>query len=407
MPIFSYKAARADGEVIEGQLEAGNARAVAQHLQADGQVPIQVVEFQGKTTDTGPRLTLRRESTRINARDIELFTLQLSTLLKAGLSLGQALDTLHGLLEKPVLADMVNDINQSIRRGDTLSDALSRAHPLFDRFYLNMVRAGENSGTLDLALESLAGFKAKAREMRESLTSALIYPSLLMVLALVAIAIMLGFVVPSFTEMFDEAGQQMPLLTRIVAGTGEFIGQWWWAILIVIAASVWAIRQNWQQPEGIERRDHRLLKLPIVGSLLLKVETARFTRTLSTLLGNGVTLLVAMDIAKETVGNRIVAQALERIAGRVRQGEGLSKPLSESKTFPSLATQLIRVGEQSGELESMLTQVANIYENEVDSGLKRLLSLIEPAIIILIALFVTVIILSIVLLILASQDIAF
>ena len=218
---------------------------------------------------------------------------------------------------------------------------------------------------------------------------------------------MLGFVVPQFTEMFNDAGREMPLLTRIVAASGSFITHWWWLIAIAIIGGVYLLRRRWEQVEGRESRDRRLLRLPLAGSLILKLETARFTRTLSTLLGNGVALLTAMDIAKEIVGNRIISQALERIAVRVRQGEGLSKPMAESKIFPMLATQLIRVGEQSGDLEPMLDRVAGIYEKEVDTGLKRLLGLVEPMIIVFIALFVTLIILSVVLMILASQDIAF
>ena len=406
MPLFSYKAASNDGDVTEGQLEAADTTAVARHLKSHGQIPISIREFGGSEgVRLGTGWQLRRSG--LNQHDIEMFTLQLSTLLHAGLSLGQALDTLLQLTEKPALRDVVSEVNQAIRRGDSLSQALQQAHPLFDRFYLNMVRAGESSGALDLALQSLATFKSNSREMRESLTSALIYPAILLTLALVAVALMLGFVVPQFTEMFNDAGREMPLLTRIVAASGSFITHWWWLIAIAIIGGVYLLRRRWEQVEGRESRDRRLLRLPLAGSLILKLETARFTRTLSTLLGNGVALLTAMDIAKEIVGNRIISQALERIAVRVRQGEGLSKPMAESKIFPMLATQLIRVGEQSGDLEPMLDRVAGIYEKEVDTGLKRLLGLVEPMIIVFIALFVTLIILSVVLMILASQDIAF
>ena len=406
MPVFSYKAARNDGEVIEGRLEAASSRAVAQHLQTEGQVPIHIAEYTPSETKAAVQLRLGLNRGGLNARDIELFTLQLATLLRAGLPLGQALETLARLAEKPAIKELSEDLNQSIRRGEPLSESL-RKHPQFDRFYLNMVRAGESTGALDLALDSLAIFKTRAREMRESLISALIYPAILLTLALVAVSVMLAFVVPQFTEMFQEAGQDLPLLTRIVAGAGELITHWWWLMLASIVGGIYLLRRSWEKPEGRERRDRRLLGLPLAGSLLLKIETARFTRTLSTLLANGVTLLTAMDIAKEIVNNRIVATALERTSTRVRQGEGLGKPLIDSGVFPSLATQLIQVGERTGNLEPMLERVAEIYESEVDTSLKRLLSLIEPAIIILIALFVSVIILSIVMLILASNDLVF
>lgn len=413
MPFFHYKAARDHGEVVEGQIEASNTRAAAQRLRAEGQIPLQIVEASAAGESTlnrplsVPVISLKLGRSRLNGRDIELFTLQLSTLLRAGLSLGQALETLARLAEKPEMQSLGKDLNQSIRHGEPLSEALRQASPLFDRFYLNMVKAGESTGALDLALESLATFKTRAREMRESLISALIYPGILLTLALVAVAIMLAFVVPQFTEMFQEAGQDLPMLTRIVAGAGELITHWWWAMLLALTVGVYLLRRSWQQTEGREKRDRILLQLPLLGSLLLKIETARFTSTLSTLLANGVSLLTAMDIAKEIVSNRIVAQALERTTTRVRQGEGLSKPLSETRVFPSLATQLIQVGERSGHLEPMLERVSEIYESEVDTNLKRLLGLVEPVIIIFIALFVSIIILSIVMLILASNDIAF
>jgi len=407
MPVYAYKAARADGEVIEGQIEAEDTRNAALHLQAQGQTPIRIEEFHSRTATEKTAKSTPFRGRSLNAVDIELFTLELSTLLRAGLPLGKALDTLERLAEKPAVKELTTELNQAIRRGDDLSSALSKSHPLFDRFYLNMVRAGEATGALDLALQSLATFKSHSRQMRESLISALIYPSILLVLAMAAVAIMLAYVVPQFTEMFDQAGQDMPILTRIVAGAGEALTNWWWLILAITFAGSMMLRQRWQQPEGRERLDHRLLKLPLAGPLLLKLETARFTRTLATLLQNGVTLLTAMGIAKEVVNNRIVAQALERTAVRVRQGEGLGTPLTDAQLFPSLATQLIKVGEETGDLENMLDQVATIYEEQVNTGLKRLLALVEPLIIVTIAIFISVIILSIVMLILASNDLVF
>lgn len=407
MPVFSYKAARRDGEVVEGHIEAADSRAVAQRLKADGQTPIQISEFQHRDATRTEGLKLRWRSNSLNARDIEMFTLQLSNLLRAGLPLGNALETLARLTEKPAMQELAQELNQSIRRGETLSTALSQANPLFDRFYLNMVRAGESAGALDLALQSLSEFKTKSREMRESLISSLIYPAILLILALVAVAIMLAFVVPQFTEMFNDAGQDLPLLTQIVAGTGEFLSRWWWLILAGIIGGIYLLRRYRETPQGRENLDNKMLRLPIAGQVMLKIETTRFTGTLATLLSSGVNLLTAMDIAKETVGNRIIAQALERTAARVRQGESLGKSLADSHVLPSLATQLIQVGERSGNLEPMLEQIAEIYEREVDTGLKRLLGLIEPAIIVFIGVFVSVIILSIVMLILASNDLVF
>lgn len=407
MALFSYKAVRANGEVTEGQIEASDSHAAAQRLQAEGKTPLRI-NAATATIDSGarsPRQWLVSE--RVRARDIELFTLELATLLRAGLPLGQALETVARLAENPALARIAQELHQAIRRGSELSAALQTHPALFDRFYLNMVRAGESTGALDLALERLVEFKRGHREMRETLISALIYPAILIVLALVAVGVMLAFVVPQFTVMFAEAGKELPLLTRIVAAAGNLVANWWWLILLVVTGAGYWLRQDWRTAAGRERWDQRLLAVPLAGKLITKLDTARFTRTLATLLQNGVSLLVALDIAKEIIGNTIIAQAVERSRTRVRQGEGLARPLSETRVFPSLATQLIRLGEETGKLEHMLGQVAEIYEGEVQIGLRRLLTLAEPLIIITIAVMITVIILSVVLMILESNNLAF
>lgn len=407
MPLFSYKAVHKDGEIATGQIEAYDMQAAAQQLQANGQVPIRIQPVTNKANNKNQRFLFRRRKAGLRNKDIELFTLELSTLLRAGLPLGQALNTLQRLNETPALQQLSDGLGQAIRRGDSLSDALQTASPLFDRFYLNMVRAGEATGALESALHSLAQFKARNRELRESLISTLIYPAILLVLAMLAVAIMLGFVVPQFTNMFDQAGQTMPLLTRIVTGTGHFIAQFWWLLLGAVFIFISLLQRHWQQAAGREQRDRQLLKLPIVGQLLRKLETARFTRTLATLLQNGVSLLSAMEIAKEVINNQIIAQAIGHASNRVRQGEGLGKPLADSQCLPPLAIQLIKVGEETGQLENMLQQLANIYEYDVQIGLKRLLGLLEPIIIIVIAVIISLVILSMVSLMMASNALIF
>jgi general secretion pathway protein F len=207
--------------------------------------------------------------------------------------------------------------------------------------------------------------------------------------------------------LFAEAGRELPLLTRIVAGAGELVTGWWWLMLLTLAGVIWWLRRDWADPAGRARWDARLLRMPLIGPLTRKLQTARFSRTLATLLASGTHLLPALDISREIVGNAVMAQALGHVARRVREGEGLAKPLAEAAILPTLATQLIRLGETSGRLEQLLAQVADIYERDVQSTLKRLLTLAEPVIIITIALLVTVIILSVVLMILESNNLAF
>jgi len=406
MPLFHYKAARGDGQVDEGRIEAADRDDAARILQGQGSIPIQI-DSAGTAPVNILRPSKRSDSSQAGSADIDLFTLELATLLRAGLPLGQSLDTLAGLTENPAMARIADAVNTEVRGGKPLSTAIEQADPGFDRFYCNMVRAGESSGALDIALERLAAFRANRSEMRQALISALIYPAILLSLALIAVAVMLAFVVPQFTEMFAEAGRELPMLTRIVAGAGELVTGWWWLMILLIGAAVWWLRRDWADPTGRALWDARLLRMPMVGPLIRKLQTARFARTLSTLLASGVHLLPAMEIAKEIVGNAVMAKALNHVAQRVREGEGLSKPLTEAQILPSLATQLIKLGETSGKLEHLLSQVADIYERDVQTMLKRLLTLAEPVIIITIALLITVIILSVVLMILESNNLAF
>lgn len=407
MPWFDYKAARDDGEVVEGRLDAPDRATLARRLQAEGQVPILIEEFRGGVDKGRSNPLAGLLPSKVGAKDIEYFTLQLATLLRAGLALDKALETMGRLSDKPPVKELITGLSQEIRRGASLSSALEQHPQHFDRFYLNMVRAGEATGAMELALERLAEFTARSRELRETVVSSLFYPAILIVLACVAMAVMLGFVVPQFTEMFADAGKQLPLLTRIVVATGEFIQSFWWLILALIGGLVYWLRQDYASPLGRERWDARLLRMPLIGELITKIEAGRFTRTLSTLLSNGVSLLTAMDIAKEIVSNRIVAQGLTRVATRVRRGEGLSRPLAEADVFPGLTNQLIRVGEETGRLEHMLEQLAEIYDREVRNVVQRLLTLMEPAIILVIAGMIAVIIMSVVMAVIESNDLAF
>jgi len=392
--------------VIEGQIEAADRDTAARNLQVQGKIPIQI-DSTGTETAAPALGSARWGSTRVSSTDIDLFTIELATLLRAGLPLGQALETLTGLSDKPAMTKITGEINTAVRGGKPLSAALELADPGFDRFYRNMVRAGESSGALDVALERLADYRNNRRELRQALISALLYPAILLLLALVAVTVMLAFVVPQFTQLFSEAGRELPLLTRMVAGAGELVTGWWWLILLVLGIGGWWLRRDWNDPAGRARWDARLLRLPMVGPLIRKLQTARFSRTLSTLLASGSHLLPALEIAREIVGNAVMAQALGHVTQRVREGEGLAAPLAEANILPPLATRLISLGETSGKMEPLLTQVADIYERDVQATLKRMLTLAEPVIIITIALLVSVIILSVILMVLESNNLAF
>lgn len=405
MQKFSYKAAAPNGEIIQGDIEAQDRQSVATKLLADGNTPIHVKE--AETIREQMPFSLSLGSKRISRKDIDLFTLELSTLLKADLSLDRALDTLMQMPGKSGVKELISAINQDIRQGESLSKALENQDGHFDRVYLNMVKTGESTGALDLALDRLAEFRARSREMRETLISALMYPAILLSLATVAVSVMLAFVVPRFAEMFADANHELPVLTQIVITAGDFIGTWWPLIILTLIGIGYWFSQQMRDPLQREWWDQRFIKLPIVGNLIITIETARFTRTLATLLNSGVSALIAMDIAKEVVTNRIIAHDLIRIANRVRQGEGLGRPLADSKILPPLVHQLLTVGEETGRLGEMLEQLTAIFERDSQSAIQRMITLTEPLLIIGIGGVISVIILSIVQAIIETNNLVF
>ncbi len=302
---------------------------------------------------------------------------------------------------------MLEALLADVRGGAFLSAALESHGRLFSRFYRNMVKAGEASGALDAALARLAEFMERSRELRDSILSALLYPMVLVFVGIVSMAIILGLVIPKISAMFDEAGQQLPWFTQVVVSTGHFVQVYWWVMALAAAAIYILLRRQYAEAASRLRWDSRMLRAPLVGPLIARLEAARFTRTLGTLLGNGVPLLDAIAIAKEVVSNRFIANGIGRVAERVRQGEGLARPLSEARVFPPLAGHLLQVGEESGNLENMLMQLAQIYEREVKSALGRLMAVLEPALIIGLAVIIAAIILSIVVAILSINNLTF
>lgn len=406
MPVFQYKAASSNGDVVQGEMEAVSQDAVIRRLQAEGHIPIraeEVVETAAAITSSAFNFQRRRPS----RADVNVFTIELATLLQAGLPLDKALEMLVNLSDKAPFRAVLEKLLDDVRGGAFLSVALDSHGRLFSRFYRNMVKAGEAGGALDAALARLAEFMERSRELRDSLLSALLYPIVLVIVGFVSMGIILGLVIPRVAEMFSEAGQRLPWFTQVVVATGGFVQDYWWALLLVVLALCLYARQQFADPVSRLRWDGRLLKLPLVGALIGRLEAARFTRTLGTLLGNGVPLLDAIAIAKEVVANQVIGEGIRRVAERVRQGEGLARPLTEAHVFPPLAGHLMQVGEETGNLEAMLMQLAQIYEREVQSALRRLMAVLEPALILGLAVIIAAIILSVVLAILSINDLAF
>ena len=406
MPVFQYKAANNSGDVVEGEMEATSQDAVIRHLQGLGHTPIRAEEVARPETGVTPSFFFF-QSRRVGRADVSVFTIELATLLRAGLPIDKALEMLVNIAERVPFRNVLEALLADVRGGAFLSAALESHGRLFSHFYRNMVKAGEAGGALDAALARLAEFMDRSRELRDSVISALLYPLVLVSVGIISMVIILGLVIPKISEMFTEAGQQLPWFTQVVVAAGGFVQAYWWAIALVAAGIYVYLRQQYANPVSRLTWDSRLLRLPLVGALIERLEAARFTRTLGTLLGNGVPLLDAIAIAKEVVANQVIADGIRRVAERVREGEGLARPLTEARVFPPLAGHLMQVGEESGNLEAMLMQLAQIYEREVQSALRRLMAVLEPALILGLAVVIAAIILSMVMAILSINDLAF
>ena len=403
MPIYRYKAVNAAGDVATGELDAANESEIVERLRDQGMLPMQVARATGAAAapsgDRADPAPGRRwfASKSVNRDQLLAFTRELATLLNAGMPLDRALEILIGLAAAPPAAALLQQIRDDVRGGKSLSQALDVRRDVFSRFYINIVRAGEAGGALASVLTRLADTMERNKDLRDTVKSALIYPVILIGVAVTSVMILLIYVVPQFQQTFSQAGKALPLPTLVVIWVGTFLKQWWWALIAGVALAVLWFRRKLAQQAFRGRFDARMLTLPLVGDLVAKVEVARFSRTLATLLGNGVTLLAGLSIVKETMGNAVLGASLEGVTAHLREGKGFGRPLAETGVWPRLATQMILVGEESGRLEEMLGRVADVYDREVQVAIKRFLAILEPALILGLAVLIGGIVFSILL----------
>ncbi len=394
MAFFRYKAVTPEGKVVEGTLEAVDQETVLARLQEQGQLPIKV--FSGE--DTGGLLSreirLPWKRKKVPQKDLLIFTQELSTLVKAGLTLDRSLSVLSDLTENAYLAEVVSELLREIKGGKALSDALG-AHPrVFPKVYVNMVRAGEVGGALDQILERLEDYLEGADELRSYLISSMIYPCILVVVAIGSIIIMMTVVIPQFADIFENAGAPVPLPMMVLLVLSGFLTGFWWLILLVIGGGAYWIYSRLKTEEGRLNWDRQLLKLPVVGSVLQKLEVSRFSRTLGTLLQSSVPLIQSINLVKEIVENQAIASTMESIKSGVKKGEGLTRPIREAEIFPPFALHLLAVGEETGRLDDMLLQIADSYDRDLRRSLQRLVALLEPAIILVMGLIIGVMVVS-------------
>ncbi len=404
MPRFAYKSVSAAGDVREGVLEANSRATLIELLRSQGQMPIRVNEAGSGTAPL--RLPGLRASHELSAADLAQLTRELATLLKAGLPIDRALAFARELVTAGPRGQFLTGVLEAVKGGASLADAMSQSGAMLPPYYVGMIRAGEAGGTLEAVLGRLADTLERAQALRETVRSALYYPMIVLLVAAATLAILLTAVIPQFQPLFEDAGDALPTSMAVLLAIGGFLESWWWAMLVAITAAVIGLRYGLAQPEGRRRWDRTLLRLPLFGDLLRKVEVARFCRTFGTLLANGVTAVEAFGIAAGAVGNSELAAAIRDVTPRLRRGEGLAVPLLEAGVFPRLAVQLTKVGEESGQLDQMLLRAADIYDEEVKRAVQRMTALLVPAVTIGLGLIVAGIIGSMLSAILSTYDLS-
>lgn len=397
MALYHFKAVSQNGEMQEGRLEGSDQQAIVLQLQQRGLIPLSV-ELAHR------RIGLGRNRRRTSERRLQAITQDLAALIKAGVPLERALSIMIDVRGQADDVRLLSQIREGIQRGQPLSVVLAEQGEGFSPFYLNMIRAAEISGNLEQGLADLALYLERSRQLKEKALSALIYPIILVMVSAISLLIILTYVIPQFQQLFADMGQTMPMSTRVVIGTAEFLRDMGpWLLLALLLALIGAQRLL-AQPGKRLAWDRMLLRLPLAGELIRRLEVARFSRSLGTLMKGGVPLLNALTIARDTVNNRVLAQTLSEAAGSLKEGKRLADPLHASGQFPPLAIQMIRVGEETGQLEEMLLKVADSYDREVENAIQRLLTILEPVLIVGLGVIIAGIIISILVAILSINE---
>ena len=383
MPTYTYTARpAAGGDIQKGELEVESKADAFAHLRKKKLVPVSVQE---KEKEASFSISF---GTGVKTRDVVIFTRQFATMINSGLPLVQSLDILQQQTENETLKKVVRQVLYDVESGNTLADAMGKHPKIFSDLYVSMVAAGEAGGILDTILLRLATFLEKNDALVRKIKGAMVYPVVIMLVAVLAVATLLIFVIPTFQDMFESAGVPLPLPTQIVIALSAFLQAWWWALLGGIVAAFFAFRAYYSTDDGQRRVDAALLRMPLLGDLQRKAAVARFTRTLGTLVSSGVSILEGLEITARTAGNRVIHDAVMESRASIAGGETISGPLKESAVFPPMVIQMIRVGEETGGLDEMLSKIADFYDDEVDQAVSTLLSAMEPLMIVVLGVLV-------------------
>lgn len=392
-PVYEYEAVSRGGERISGRIEAERSSTVARQLKESGFYITSIKEVQEKK-ELG---NLFQSTGRVKTRDLTIFSHQFAAMIDAGISLIDALNILYEETEHPKLKEVIRQIQEDIETGSGLSDAMAKHPKVFPELYCQLVRAGETGGVLNTVLNQLAEHYERQDEINGKVKSALYYPITILVVAVLVVIFLVVKIVPTFVGMFASFGSDLPLPTRILIGLSDFLQRYWWVLFLIVGGLVTAFYAYRKTPDGEYQLDKLLLKIPVIGNMMRKVFLSRFASTLAILLGSGVDLITSLNIVEDVVGNKVYANALVEARGQVREGISFSRPLADSPEFPSMVVQMVKIGEESGNLEMMLRKISTFYDREVENAVEGSISLIEPVMIVFLAGVVGFIVISIVL----------
>ena len=400
MAFFKYRAVNASGKVIDGVMELASAEQVVEALGRDGLMVMDVSETRKPVAKGAKKKRSRKKG---NERDRVLhFTRELAVMLSSGLPLDRSLNILEGLSDEGAV-ELIQHIRNEVRKGKSLGEAFA-GRSEFSPFYINMIRAGEASGSLEASLTRMSEYLERAKALRKMIGSALTYPLILLSVAVLSLVFLLAYVVPSFADLFTDMGGELPTPTRIVMNMGDFMADWWWLVIGGCIGLFYFSKHLLAQENFREKFDQQVLSWPLAGDLVRNLEITRFSRTLGVLLQGGVPLVAGLAIARETVSNRTLRKELDTAVGALKEGKSLSASLLAGQQFPDLALHMMQVGEETGQLEEMLLKVANLYEDEVSTVTQRLLALLEPILILSLGVLIAGIIVSILLGILGVNE---
>lgn len=383
MPVFEYKALTAAGKAVQGLREADSAKSLRSTLRREGVFLTDVLGEQEQKAQQAREVSVKRWVVgRVSAEDLAIATRQLAVLVHAGIPLVDSLTALVEQVDKEKLKRVLGDVKQRVNEGASLADSLA-AHPrVFGELYVNMIRAGEHSGALEIVLFRLADFTEAQARLRSKILATMAYPAAMMAIGSIVLGVLFTVVIPKLVKIFEDTRATLPWMTRALIAFSSFVTSWWWALLAAFVLAIWGFLRWRRTPAGKARWDRFVLTVPVFGRLARVLAIGRFARTLSTLLKSGVPLLTSMDIVKNVVGNVRLAEVIDQARDAIREGESIAAPLKRSGEFPPLVHHMVAVGERSGALEEMLANVADAYEAQVETTVTALTSLLEPIMIV-------------------------